>query len=305
MSVSELYHLHGINNNAGIFISQIDSQRVSPGMQIEVMKAAGHPQPLAVANVAQKPAVEFETPQVKTILDATGGLNIDDWAGANTDLFFKAGQNKASRVAAGSSSHIRLRMAKAILVSNSIRAGNRQDAVASCRVLNPYDGTNEPIVPAGSQTLAGTPTAAEKYRAGPIWLNTSQVPGVQDVAIEFGNALIEGSGDGELYDTWIATEDSDPIITFTVLADAWTRFGLNGLALTALSVYLRKYTTTGPVANGSASHIKFAATSGLISIDESSGANNEGVTHSVRCTLVDPDGGGNALTLNTAIAITS
>lgn len=304
MPVSEVYHLHGIKNST-MFISQITSQRVSAGMQIEVLKAAGHQQPLGAMNVAQKPAVEIDTPQVKTILDATGGLWIDDLSANDTDLYFKAGQNKASRVAAGSSAHIRLRMANAVLVSNSIRAGNREDAVATCGILNPFDGTNAPIVPAGSVALLGTPVAQQKYRAGPIWLNTVQIPGVQNISINFGNALLQGSGDGELYDTWMATQDSGPVITFTVLADAWTRLGLNGTALTGLSVYLRKYATTGAVADGTAQHIKFAATSGLFSIDESTGANNDPLMHTVRSTLVDPDGGNNALTLNTAIAITS
>ena len=131
------------------------------------------------------------------------------------------------------------------------------------------------------------------------------MPGIQDVTIDMGlNLFVEFAG-GEMYPTFIGVQVSAPVISFTTLSLPWTTVGLNGLAITALSVYLRKYSTTGAVANGTAQHIKFAATSGLATIDNSGGGANDKAPITVRCQLVDPDGSDSALTVNAAIAITT
>jgi len=304
MAIATQYVLHGIQNSSS-FISQITSAAPAPGIQTMVAMAAGFPEPLFVGNMRQAPEVSFESGQIKTILDLTG-ISIADLSGANTDLLYKKVDNLGSRVADATAEHIRLRMANAVLGCGSIRAGHDSPASAGCLLVNPYDGSNEPIVPAGSIALSGTPTSAEHFVCGPVYINGSQLVGVQSVSIDFGRQWMRTGGDGELYNTFAAEMSISPTITIdTTTLPAWTTLGLNGTAITSLSVYLRRIATTGRVANGTASHIKFSATAGLAFVQQTSDGLSGPAATSVRCELIAPTASGNAISLNTATAITT
>jgi hypothetical protein len=305
MSVSTIYVLHGIQNSS-TFISQINSARPSPQLELLIAEAAGLPFPLFAGTMAANPETPFETPQVKTILDLTGALSsIVDLSGANTDLYFKKVQDLGRRVADATTVHLRFRMAQAFLALDRITAGHKTPAVASCRLGTTYDGTNKPIVPAGSLALAGTPTAAQHFYAGPVWLNTVSLPGVQETTFDFQRQLLLIGGDGELYNTFAAMMIYRADITIRCTEHAWQTYGLDGTALTAGSFYLRKGIATGRDADGSATHIKFAATAGLITVDESSGGGNEASLTTYRVTCVGADAATEPITVNTAVAITS
>ncbi|MCP4571477.1 MAG: hypothetical protein GY838_03930 [bacterium] len=305
MTASTLHLLHGIQSSSpAAFLSQISNAQASPNVEEQIAHGAGGLQPLFAGNAGQAAGFTFDCEQIKTLLDLTG-VGMADLSAGNTDLYYVKAANLAARVAAASELHTRLRCASAGLVCNQITAGDKKFASASCRLVLPYDGSNEPIVPAGTIALSGTRSAAEHYKAGPIWLNASQIPGVTDVTIDMGLELFILSADGEMYPTLIAIKTSKPTVTFTCYTLPWTTIGLNGLAITGLSVYLRKYATAGAVANGTAGHIKFAATAGLATIENSGGGGTEEATTTVKCTLVDPSGTDAALTVNTAIAITT
>lgn len=305
MAVATAHVLHGINcASPSAFISQISNARASSGIDVLVAKAAGFPEPLFTGNQHQEPGITFDSTQISTILGITG-LTIGSLAAGNTDLFFKKLTYLASREADASTVHTRLRMAEAFLLCNRISAGHRQEAVAQCRIGALWDGTNEPLVPAGSLALAGTPTSAEHFFAGLVFVNGTQVKGVQDIDIDFGRSLIEAGGESELYNTFVAEEGISPVITIRCMDLPWATFGLNGTALTSLSVYLRKQATTGKVADGTASHIKFAATSGLIVLDESEAGDNNPQIATVRFVLKAPSASGASLTLTNGVAITT
>jgi hypothetical protein len=303
MAISSEHVLHGILNSS-TFISQVSSSRPSPGIETILGTPAGFQYPVFVGNIGQRPMLSFDSTQVKTILDLTG-IGIADLSAANTDIYFKQADHLGIRIANATTSHTRLRAAQAALVAERISVGHRSEASASCRMMFPYDGSNEPIVPAGSVAVSGTSASAEHFVQGPVYLNTVQLTGVQDMTIDFGITIKEAGGEGELYDTFVCVMEIRPVITIRCENLPWATFGLNGTALTAGSFYLRKVATTGRVSNATSEHIKFAATAGLITIDDSSAGDNDAVISTVRCALVAPSASGAPLTVNTAIAITT
>jgi hypothetical protein len=290
MAVTAVYVLHGVVNS-GTFISQIENARPITGNELITPQSAGLPFPLFTAVMGTNPAVPMDTTQVKTILDSTGALtSIVDLTGGNVDLYFKAMADFGRRTADASLAHLRMRMSQAF----------------SCRIGTTYDGTNNPLVPAGNVALSGTPTHAEHYVAGPVVVNTVQIPGIQNITIEFNRVLREIGGDGELYNTFAACEYFTPVITVTSTANPWATYGINGTALTAMSVYLRKIAAngTGRVADATAEHIKFTATAGLVTIDESSGGANDPSLTTTRITLVGANSTTEPIAVSTASAIT-
>jgi hypothetical protein len=305
MAVSTMYALHGILNSS-TFISQISNAQVSSGLEYYIAQAAGMPYSQFVATMAANPGVTFDTPQLKTVLDLSGAMTgIASLAAANTDLHFKKISDLGRRVADATAEHLRFRMAQAWLGVESITAGHRSVASASVRLGTTYDGSNVPLVPAGTLALAGTPTAALHYVSGPVYLNTVALPGVQDITIDFGRNYIEAGGEGELYNTFAALGSYNPVITIRCTEHKWDTYGLAGTALTAGSFYLRKLATTGRVADGTAEHIKFAATAGLITVDDSSGGNSDPSITTYRVTLVGSSSTVEPITVDTAVAITT
>lgn len=304
MAVSNVFVLHGIAIGGDYFISQITNSRPSPAIETILARSAGFPEPLFVGNMGQKPMVSFDTTQVATILGLTG-IGLADLTGYTVDLHYKLTTNRGSRVADASASHYRFRMANAVLACDRISVGHRTEASASCMLYNPYDGSNEPIVPLGSTSLAGTPTSSEHFVAGPVYFNGSEFAEVQDSTIDFGRSLIQAGSAGELYDTFIAEQELSPTVSVKGLGIPWFGAGLNGTALTSMSVYLRKVATTGRVANGTASHIKFAATAGIVYPEDASGGGNSPVVTSLRAQLIAPDASGHAISLTNGIAITT
>jgi hypothetical protein len=304
MAVTAVYVLHGVVNS-GTFISQIENARPITGNELITPQSAGLPFPLFTAVMGTNPAVPMDTTQVKTILDSTGALtSIVDLTGGNVDLYFKAMADFGRRTADASLAHLRMRMSQAFMTLDRISAGHNSLATASCRIGTTYDGTNNPLVPAGNVALSGTPTHAEHYVAGPVVVNSVQIPGVQNITIEFNRVLREIGGDGELYNTFAACEYFTPVITVTSTANPWATYGINGTVLTALSVYLRKVSATGRTADATAEHIKFTATAGLVTIDESSGGANDPSLTTTRITLVGANSTTEPIAVSTASAIT-
>lgn len=301
--VNQLSVLHGIVND-DTFISQITSSAINTGANIVKRFAAGHEHPLAVYNLNQALSATFSTTQLKTILDLTGA-GIANLSAEDTILYYKVMENYASRQGNSEEVHFSYTAADAVLVPQSITASQDADlAEVSCMLHFPYDGSNEPLVPAGTAAVSGTSSHLQAYGLGPIAVNASAINGVQSVTIDFGITSKVRSSDGDMYPSLVAMESAAPVITFQCYRQALQTFGINGTGLTALSVYLRAKTATGNVADATASHIKFAATAGAIYIDDVSGGNNDDSITTVRCELVAANSSTAPMTITTATAIT-
>jgi hypothetical protein len=309
MAVATVHVLHGIQSaSPSFFLSQISNARVTPDIQVMLSQSAGLPFPLFAANMSTNPGVTLDTPQVKSILDLSGALSsIVNLSGGNTDLYFKKVDDLGRRVADASPAHLRFRMSQAWLSLGQITAGHNREATASIRVGTTFDGTNNPLVPAGSTALAGTSTSAEHFVAGPASINLGAgvvaLPGVEDVTIDFGRQVLEVGADGELYITFAACQSYSPVITLRSYENIWTTYGLNGSVSTAVNVWLRKVAPTGRVANATEEHILFTGTTGLVTVDESGGGVNEPSMTSLRISLVGANATTEPIAVDTTAAI--
>ena len=303
MSVSVGYVLHGIVTPSS-FYSQLESASPRSGVGSFNVIPAGHTQPLFVGAHEVKPEITFGTHQLATALAEFGILGSDLSAG-NVDFHYKKLDELADRVADASTAHIRLRAAEAFGYLQSISANQGQLATASGTLALAYDGTNAPLVPAGSLALGGTPTGTENFTLGPVSINGSAVNGVQSMSIELNPEVIMLSGDGEVYSTFIAIKSIAPVVTITThTLDAWASYGLGGTALSAFSAFLRKKDADGDnIANATASHIGFSGATGKVTVESSDGTGSDPATATIKIELRAANAAGNALTVNTATAI--
>jgi hypothetical protein len=307
MAVSTVHVLHGIVNSS-TFLSQIVNARPITDAQTMIAQSAGLPFPLFTGTIGVNPAVPFETTQLKTILDLSGALSsIVDLSGANTDLHFKKVTDLGRRLADATTGHLRFRMAQAFLSLERISAGHNSEAVASCLLGTTYDGTNSPLVPAGSLALAGTPVGATHWLAGPVKLNGSTLPGVENIDISFNRQVMQMGADGELYPTFAACQFYSPVITIRCYEHVWATYGIDGTALSgsagAFTAYLRKVSNVGRVAAATTEHIAFTGTTGVVHVEEATGGNNDASMVTVRVTLVGADASTEPIAVSTGSAI--
>ena len=191
----------------------------------------------------------------------------------------------------------------------SIQANHQGRATAEVRICGVYDGTNAPIIPAGSIALTGlTPSAAEYFSLGPVEINTDTLDGVQDMSLDLGVETIERGSASEIFDTFIAIKQINPKFTIRGLAtEPWNTYGLVGAELTAVSVYLRKLNNLlaggiAYVADATAGHILLGATAGTITVEDTqAGGNGEAVT-GLMLDIASPDTTTNPVTINTGSA---
>lgn len=293
------------------FYSQIDDATPSPNVQAMLGTPAGHTQPLFRGVRGLKPDISFRTTQLATLLTElpSASLFAADLTSGNVDLLYKQVTDRGTRLADATTGHTRLRLQDAMMHLRSIDVGHQRDAVADVRILAMYDGTNAPIVPAGSVALSGTPTAAEYFGLGPVSINGSAINGVQECSINLNPQTIERGSDSDHYDTFAALMTIDPVITLRGLAiEPWTVYGLNGTALTSLSLWLRKLNNDASggapyVANATEQHILFTAAAGLITVGRSSGGGSSEVTTEIMLHLRAANASSAALTVDATAAI--
>jgi hypothetical protein len=174
-----------------------------------------------------------------------------------------------------------------------------------------YDGTNAPVQPTGSVSASTiTPSAAESFGLGPVEINGVTYTGIQECSIDLGTTLFEQSDQSDPYDTFKGVKSLDPMVMLNgVNPSVWTTYGNIGTALSALNIFLRARNLDASggaayVANATTSHIKLAATKGIILPDRSSGGDNNAVDTAFKIGLVAPDTSTDPLTLATSQAIT-
>jgi hypothetical protein len=308
MGVSIVHVLHGVKT-PNSFYSQVED--VTPALAANFLTGtpAGLPQPLFAGVKGYKPDIRFGVTQLKTLF-AECGLFGADLSSGNTDLLYKRVANKATRVADATTQHARFRLNDAFMYWTSLAAGHQREAKAEARIKPIYDGTNAPVVPVGNAALAGTPTSAEWFTLGPISINTVALDGVQDITLDLGVKMKELGSDSQAFDSFCAIEEIMPVLTIKGLdISPWATYGVQGTALTALTLYLRRCNNnaasgTAYVPDGTASHIKITATAGLITVDNTTGGGNKEASTGLRIALQAPSATTNSITIATDQAIT-
>jgi hypothetical protein len=281
MAVDTVHILHGIQvGAAGSFYSQIEDHNLSLAITEVLGRPTGLPYAMFRGIRGVKPEVTFRTSQLTTLFTDCA-LAMADLSAGNVDLFFKKVLGYGTRVPDATTQHTRVRIAKAGMHVVSLAAAHNGEATAQARLFANYDGTNIPIVVAGTLALTGTPTAAQYFSLGSVYVNTVAIDGIQSCGIDFGWTTIERGSASEAYDTFYALKAMNPVITLSGLSlEEWATYGIVGAPLTALSIYLRKVSidATGGicyVVNGTAEHIKFSATAGIVTVQQARGSGEE------------------------------
>lgn len=306
-----VYYLHGIQHGA-TFLNQLSDATVGLNSEEMAGYGAGHPYPLFRAVRGQTPGIPFTSEAIGSVLDlivANGGGVPNIWAGDlsfgttgnNTDVLYRQGQDLGIRYASGASQHHRFRLSHGFMFWDTISAAYQQDAQISAQLVAAYDGTNVPVVPAGLVTVGGTPAAAEFYTPGKVVINGTNIDGEQDWSLSSGATLesVGGGSDpgGTLWPTYTAIKTVDPVLTLNIHGAPWANYTYLGAGISADVVwYLRRKAADGTnVADGTASHLKFVATNGIVLPESAGGGANDPATSALRIAFRAPSGSDNTI----------
>jgi len=290
-----------------IFIDQIADFRLDPRINKLLEGGDGGVYNTHVSVLSQDPRIIFTTTKLASALAKCGltGLAITaDVDEPGAEFWFQKLVEGGTR--ATGASHIKLTVAEGLLLPRTINAPHNGRATIGYECIATYDGTNDPIVVAGSQELSGTPSVSELFTAGKAMINGAQLEGVQNIVIDIGiQELVEGA-DGLVWPTYAGILRIQPVIRITTAdAGALSTFGLTGAAQGATDsiVYLRKLAEGGTrVADATEEHISFTIDEGHISVSDVSGPHGQRLGSMVE---ISPtyDGTNAPLVINTATAI--
>lgn len=304
MAISTLHRLDRIALPSSVNIDQIKSAKWSAGAEAMLEYAAGHTHPQFVATMKQSPTLEFSTSQLSTLLAAVGVGGI---APAAITTYLKAASTTGN-VARATTGHKRLVINSSVVYWTQIRLPHNGEGEAQVVIACNFDGTNAPFVYTGSVALAGNQTAAEHFGCGPVSINGSAIPGVQEVTISSGIQLVQEGGESEVYNTFTGIEQTRPTITIqTREMINWSTIGLAGTALngsTGVVVYARKFAANGQrVANATTEHISFQGLLGQAIPQDTSGDGGNVCSDTILCNLVASSDSVLPLLTSTGVAI--
>lgn len=259
---------------------------------------------IAIGN--QRPGMTFSTVKLAAALAAIG---LDGYKIAAASLFtawLQAYDEGAKRKAG--STHEKFIVTEGIIVPRTLTASHNGAGSIDYEVVATYDGTNEPILPTSNQALTGTPANDALHGAGPVKINGTLIPNIQEITIDFGIELIVGGGDSGVWPTFVAIERQVPIITVrTTDVTQLQKLGLDGTAQGATDsvVFLRKFAADGTrVADITAEHIAFTIDQGIIYVSDMSASHEGGSGAEATIVIAPSDDGTNAIiAIDTAIAI--
>ena len=288
MAISTVHKLDKIVLASGQEIQTIGSMRWVYGIQTLIGRAAGHVWPNFRGNQSQRPVLDFSTKQLDVLLTNCGIGGTVSLVDIDTYLKLATGTGNVARA---TTSHKRNRIALACVYWTSIRLPHNGPGEASVMIIPVYDGTNDPFVYTGSVALSGNLTATNYFGAGPVSINGTSVPGIQEINIESGIKLIELGDASEEFNTFVGIETGDPSVTIkTMQMVNWETLGLRGVALngtTGLKFYGRKFKAGGSrIPNATAEHIYFNGINGTATPVDSSGNESSPVTDQLKVELI-------------------
>ena len=287
MSTSVQWYLHGIQLPSGDWISQLTDLFPSTGTAYLTGHASGAVVPSFLAAQGIKPEFAFSTPQIATVLSNCGITGVG-YSVTNCDLYFRRSSNLGGRVAITTATHQRLRAVRSLFYWTRISASQDGPATIQCRLVPTFDGTNLPIVPAGSVAIPAYVTASEFYTLGPVAFNLGEVADVDEWSLDLGVQLREKASSGDDFLSYAGIQSHSPVLTLST-GDAawWVSPGLGGTQLTSAAFFLRRRQVdqTRCYADGSAQHIAFSAVDnpcGLLTVEQSGGAGMNPATVNLR-----------------------
>jgi len=243
MSLASLFKLHAITSDSGT-IGLLSDLTAAYNFSDLTEFAAGHPAPLFVGAAGSVPGFRFSTRDVGGILGwiDTAGI-AKDLSADNCDLTFRQSKSHGTREANATETHIRGRMtSNALLIWDSVRATQGQAAEVTARLIPVWDGVNDCLIFTNDVALSGTISVANTWTLGPVSLNGSAVPGVQEWEWSNNIVLDEEASDGEEFNSWASVASFQPVLRLrTRELDVMADYGPRGTAVSASApvAYLR------------------------------------------------------------------
>lgn len=252
-------------------LTLLDDVQPSNNFQDLTSFCAAQVGPQQTGSHSASPDNRFTTPQLTTLLSALIGGNFyvsRDLSAYNVDTYYQAGVNLGMRVAAGTGSHLRCRMAaNAMMALESISAEAGQLAQARVRlgaVISANGG--DPMTVIANAALAGTASGGRLHTLGPVAINGTTLKGVVGVNLDNNNEYDEVISEGEAFPSYLGFKTYRPVLTIrTRKASYFSTYGNKGVALSSWSWFLRSKLASGiNEADASAYHILFSGSAGTI-----------------------------------------
>jgi len=305
MGVSKLYKMYqvNINNVSPVDFPATQSVDHSGGVQSVMFDGGGQIDRTGIATLFSDQRLSFQTTDIKALLDVAGinGKKLvtpTDFLSVFWQQYDQAGTIKSG------SNHLKILVNEGLLLPRNIAVSQGSEASISAESIPTFDGTNDPLVVSDSEPLATRVNASQLWTLGKATINGVDIE-IQSLNIDFGIQEIALGGDGDVFNTFVAIDKRDPVITFdTTDISKLTTFNHVGSNPGGTFVcYLRKLAAGGTrVANGTAEHIKFTLNDYQIIPSNTAGA-KDGQT--ITSYTVKPvfDGSNNIIVVSTASTI--
>jgi hypothetical protein len=304
MAIANLHKADKIVVGGSFTFNECRNWRLDAGMSSLIRRPAGHVAPMFRAGLQQRPVFTFTTPEIDVAWANIGqyGLAVT----ADTDIYEKLA-TATGNAARNASSHKRYRISDCFIFWSRVMLPHNGEGTIDISIIPVYDGSNEPIVPAGSTALVTTQASGNHFGAGPTAWNGTTLNGIQSIEIATNPDLIQEGGESEIWDTFVGIRTIEPVVTLQFRdATSLTGIGLDGTVLngsTGLTLYGRHMTGVGRSANGSSAHIKLVGANGTILPQEISTQDSDPTMHSARVELVAASDSTDPMTISTAQAI--
>jgi len=221
--------------------------------------------------VGQKLMASFHTLHISKALTLCGfsPLRITATGGSKTGLTLYAKKQVNGGGRASGSVHNSFNIKQGLLVPRRLVCDHQGHARIDYEALATYDGSNNPVVLAGSVALPTNPATPERFTLGPITLDLDGTPAsfaqVRGFEFDFGHSVETVGADSDIWDTFVRVVDTQPQITIRGLDIGWfnaSKIPLEGIKIdhADTEIVLRKRALGGTfVAAATAEHIGITA----------------------------------------------
>lgn len=285
----------------GAAIDIVTNFRQSMAITSRIVHPSGHVYPLFRGGEFQLPRITFTTPEIKKVLD---NCPLNGYATATDSILYYKLATATSSAARNATSHKLFTVSQVFVFWDNLQLPDRGQATVDVTIVPVWDGSNEPIVPSGSQALSSTLAAGAEFRCGPASGNGSALAGIQSHNVRTNMQLLELTAAGEGWATFVGCQQVQPVVmTNTVEAVALSGFGFDGTVLNGSTGY-KFWARKVDVAAATEEHILFTILNGAILPEESGVDNTTGhVVDSIRVEAISPDDSTAPLTWDTTAAI--
>jgi len=259
--MTDVYDVYGVDYD-GTLISGITQQTLDTQSDLRAVSASGLVNPALASLIAQMPIGSFTTLHLDEALTAIGINGVALTSDAALTMY--GHKHAAGGGREGATSHKKYLINCGIVVPRSLTCDHQGDATLQYDVVIAYDGTNVPIVPSESQSLAANPTNAERFTLGPISVGGVALSDYRSLSIDFGIDVMQEGSESDIWPTHVSIREKKPSITIRGIDPDWFKVAaavdMDGIAGTHANttLYLRKRLAGGTFATGS-NHIKLTA----------------------------------------------